>query len=76
MSIFGNLFEDQYKSSTLLEFIEGIIRQMADLKRQNHYDQLKIDGREKEINRIKEALNELKIDISEDFDPDSYREDD
>lgn len=69
MSYFSDLFKDKYKSVVLREYIEKIIREMADLKRQNHNEMTIINQREKEIKRIQEALVDLGIEIDENFDP-------
>lgn len=69
MSYFSDLFKDKYKSEVLREYIEKIIREMAELKRKNHCEMTIINQREKEIKKIQEALIDLGIELGEDFDP-------
>lgn len=63
MSYFSDLFKDKYESEILREYIEKIIREMAELKSKNYYAQQEVDKRNKEIQKIEKALNELNIPI-------------
>jgi superfamily I DNA/RNA helicase len=74
MSYFSDLFKDKYNSPILREYIEKIVREMADLKIKNSYAMKEIERRNIEILRIEEALTELGIPCTivkeEDFDED------
>jgi hypothetical protein len=69
MSYFSNLFKDKFNSQLVREYIEKIIREMAELKRKNYNEMAVINQREKEILKIQEALVDLGIEIGENFDP-------
>lgn len=60
---FKHLFKEKYESILACEFIEKIIRKMSDLKRENYYDQQKIESRNAEIKSIEQTLTELNIPI-------------
>lgn len=71
MSYFSDLFKDKYKSPMVREYIEKIVREMAELKHRNHNEMTVIQTREREIKKIQEALVDLGIEIGENFDPDA-----
>ena len=61
----SKLFEDKYKSSILQQQITKLVEKMAELKRENYYDMIKVDRRKDEINQIEFALTELGIPLTE-----------
>jgi DNA-binding protein H-NS len=69
MSYFSNLFKDKFNSPLVREYIEKIIREMAELKHKNYNEMQIINQREKEIKKIQEALVDLGIEVDENFDP-------
>lgn len=77
MSYFSDLFKDKYKSSVLCEYIEKIVREMAELKQKNYYAMQEVERRNKEISKIEEALKELGIPIQEmNINNEDFHEDD
>jgi len=74
---FSDLFKDKYKSEIVREYIEKLIREMAELKRKNYMEMSIIANRERDIIKIEEALIDLGIElkIDENFDTDEYIED-
>lgn len=72
---FSDLFKDKYQSSVLREYIEKLIRDMTDLKRENYYDMEKVNKRKKQITEMEVALKELGIEVGEGFDPDLSEDD-
>jgi len=69
MSYFSDLFKDKYESQILREYIEKIVRDMAELKQKNYEVMQEVDRRKDEIAKIELALKELNIPI--DFNPDA-----
>jgi glutamine synthetase len=77
MSYFSDLFKDKINSVILREYVEKIVREMAELKQKNYYTMLEVDKRKDEINKIEEALKEFGIPVDEihpdtDFDDGDY----
>ncbi len=73
---FSHLFKDKYDSHIICEYLEKLIREMSDLKRENYYTQEKIDERNIKIKDIEKALTQLNIPIDnvfEEVDEDDYR---
>lgn len=70
MNYFSDFFKDKYNSPMLREYIEKIIREMAELKRKNYYAMIEVDKRKDELNKMEAALKELNIEV-ENITPDT-----
>jgi len=67
MSYFSDLFKQKYQSPLFREFIEEKVREMSALRRENYRDMCQIDRRKDVINKIKMALQELHIELGDEF---------
>jgi len=64
---FSDLFKDKYNNKIIREYIEQIVRDMTELKRENYHDQNRIDSRNTKIKEFEDALTELGIPFKENY---------
>lgn len=68
MTNFSDLFKDKINSPILREYVEQLVRDMTDLKRENYYAMIKVEERNSKIQAIENALIELKIEFKKEYD--------